>query len=492
MGDPDVMDTWATSSLTPQIAGRRDDDPDLFARVFPMDLRPQAHEIIRTWLFSRSSAARSTMELLPWTDAAISGWVLDPERKKMSKSRGNVVTPLPLLATHGADGVRYWAASGRPGVDTAVDEGQMKVGRRLAIKILNASRFVLTRLGPDSAGVSGAGAAITAPLDLAMGRRLAEVVVEATAALDSYDYARALERTEAFFWSFCDDYLEMVKSRAYEDSVGPGPTSARAALGRALSVQLRLLAPFVPFVTEEAWSWWHDGSIHVAPWPEADELAPAHEGGDVAVLDMAASVLGEIRRVKTTAQQSMRARVEKLTVIDTPERLALLALAEGDVRDAGGVDELVTEPGPPQIMVGLGPEGPRRVVVTGLGASPCVGDDGPDAELAAELAVVLAGCRASHARLLDTVDGLDEAGVRAPSLLAGWTVGHVLTHLARNADSHTRMLGAALAGRSRRAVRRREPGARRGHRRRVGPARGRAAHRRGALDRPSSTRHGRP
>ena len=165
MGDPDVMDTWATSSLTPQIAGGWEDDPDLFARVFPMDLRPQGHDIIRTWLFS--TVVRSELEhhTLPWTTAAISGWVLDPDRKKMSKSKGNVITPLPLLETHGADAVRYWAASGRPGVDTAVDEGQMKVGRRLAIKVLNASRFTLDRLND---GVVPSADAVTAPLDLSM------------------------------------------------------------------------------------------------------------------------------------------------------------------------------------------------------------------------------------------------------------------------------------------------------------------------------------
>ncbi len=353
VGDPDVMDTWATSSLSPQIAGRREDDPDLFSRVFPMDLRPQAHEIIRTWLFSTIVRTELEFGCLPWTDTAISGWVLDPERKKMSKSRGNVVTPLPLLESHGADGVRYWAASGRPGVDTAVDEGQMKVGRRLAIKVLNASRFALTRLGTQTANQS---TAVTSPIDLAMLHRLADVVVDATAAFDSYDYARALERTEAFFWSFCDDYLELVKTRAYEDSTAPGPISARAALAIALSVQLRLLAPFVPFVTEEVWSWWHEGSIHRSPWPDAEELSPSSQQGDIAVLDVVASVLGEVRRAKTTRQVSMRAPVARLTVVDEPERLALLSQAESDLRDAGGVRELMTRPGPPEVIVELAEE----------------------------------------------------------------------------------------------------------------------------------------
>jgi valyl-tRNA synthetase len=364
VGDADVMDTWATSSLTPQIAGRWADDPELFALVFPMDLRPQAHEIIRTWLFS--TVVRSELEhgALPWTDTAISGWVLDPNRKKMSKSKGNVATPMPLLETHGSDGVRYWAASGRPGVDTAVDEGQMKVGRRLAIKILNASRFALSRIaggelpGPD---------AVVAPIDLAMLSGLARMVDEATGAFEAYDYARALERTEAFFWSFCDDYLELVKGRAYEDPSEPGPASARAALGLALSVLLRLLAPFLPFVTEEVWSWWHEGSVHRSPWPETHELpgaalasvgdASGDAGGD-SVLSVVAHVLGAVRRAKTTAKRSMRAPVARLTVIDDPARLALLGQAEGDLRDAGGIVDLVTRPGPAEVIVELGDEEP--------------------------------------------------------------------------------------------------------------------------------------
>jgi valyl-tRNA synthetase len=344
-GDPDVMDTWATSSLTPQIAAGWEDDPDLFARVFPMDLRPQAHEIIRTWLFSTVVRSELEHDSLPWSDAAISGWVLDPDRKKMSKSKGMVVTPLPLLEQHGADAVRYWAAGGRPGTDTAFDEGQMKVGRRLAIKVLNASRFALGRLTDSDGTVVAPGIeAITAPIDRDMLARLSGVVDEATTAFEEYDYARALERTEAFFWAFCDDYLELVKTRAYGDAAQPGPASAQAALALALSVLLRLLAPILPFVTEEVWSWWQVGSIHTAPWPTASEFG-AHAtptGGSESALDVVAHVHGLIRRTKTTAKRSMRSQVATLTVSDTQERIAALRSAEDDLRDAGGVLSLVT------------------------------------------------------------------------------------------------------------------------------------------------------
>jgi valyl-tRNA synthetase len=353
VGDPDVMDTWATSSLTPQIAGRWEDDPDLFGRVFPMDVRPQGPEIIRTWLFS--SVVRSELEhgVLPWRHAMINGWVLDPDRKKMSKSSGHVSTPDELLRSIGSDGVRYWAASGRPGTDTAEDVGQMKVGRRLAVKVLNATRFVLDRLGDDE--LPGLGA-ITEPIDMDLVSSLRALLVEATTSFEVFDYARVLQRTEEYFWRYCDDYLELVKIRAYGGGDQATTDSARATLGLALSVLLRLLAPFLCFATEESWRWWHDTSIHLAAWPTAEEL-------DVTsllpgVFDAASDVLGAVRRAKSAAKRSMRTGVELVTVTASRERRAALDAARGDLMDAGVIARLELKEGEDDVEVVLTDEAP--------------------------------------------------------------------------------------------------------------------------------------
>jgi valyl-tRNA synthetase len=335
VGDPDIFDTWATSSLTPQIAARWEDDPDLFERVFPMDLRPQAHDIIRTWLFSTVLRSHLEHDSLPWTDTALSGWILDPDRKKMSKSKGNVVTPLALLEEHGSDAVRYWAANGRPGTDTAFDTGQMKVGRRLAIKLLNASKFVL---GLGGASAEATAETVTEPLDRAMLATLAGVAAEATTAFEAFDYTRALDHAETFFWRFCDDYVELVKGRAYGD--GPAAASARAALGIALSTLQRLFAPYLPFATEEVWSWWQEGSVHRASWPDGSELATVAGAGDPTVLSVTADALSEVRKAKTTAKVSLRTDVTRATITDTPARLVSLRQAEADLRDAGRIAEL--------------------------------------------------------------------------------------------------------------------------------------------------------
>jgi valyl-tRNA synthetase len=320
-----------------------------------MDLRPQGPEIIRTWLFT--TVLRSMLEhgRLPWANVSINGWILDPDRKKMSKSKGNVVTPEALVREFGSDGVRYWACSAALGTDTAADPAQMKVGRRLAIKILNASKFVLS--------MAEGGGEITEPLDRAMLARLASVVTAATGSFEDYRYQHALERAESFFWSFCDDYLELVKSRAYGHADSSGATataSARGALRLALSVELRLFAPFLPFVTEEVWSWWQEGSVHRAPWPDALEVEAGRDA-DPSILDAAGWVLGAIRRTKTAEKRSLRAPVASVVVVADAARLAAVGAAAADIREAGNVAELeLREGADEEVIVELGPDAAPR------------------------------------------------------------------------------------------------------------------------------------
>lgn len=328
--EKDIFDTWATSSLTPQLAGGWQRDEDLWNLVAPFDLRPQGQDIIRTWLFS--TMLRSTLEdqRSPWRNAAISGFIVDPDRKKMSKSKGNVVTPADILDKHGSDAVRYWSASSRLGMDAAFDPQnptQVKIGRRLAIKILNAAKFVLSFPVPE-------GAQITHALDASMLATLDGVIRDATAAYENYDQAKALEVTEAFFWTFCDDYLELVKERAY-DQTDVGQASAALALRLALSALLRLLAPIVSFATEEAWSWFEEGSIHTAAWPEA-----LGGEGDPAVLSAASEALIGIRRAKTEAKASQKTPVASATISAPAAKIAALQAAAGDLQAVGRIAEL--------------------------------------------------------------------------------------------------------------------------------------------------------
>ena len=338
MGEPDVMDTWATSSLTPQIAGRWIDDQKLFNNIFPMDVRPQAHDIIRTWLFATTVRSHFEHNIAPWKNAALSGWILDPDRKKMSKSKGNVVTPIDLFEQYGSDAVRYWAASARPGVDTAFSEDQMKVGRKLATKLLNVTKFVL------GFGEANPSATPTEAVDIAMLARLASVVDEATTAFETYDYARALEKSESFFWWFCDDYVELVKTRAYSE--GAGSDSARAALQRALSTLQRLFAPHIPFATEEVWSWWQNGSIHRASWPTRTDLLSGTSAVDSteALLDVVCNVLAAIRRTKTEAKVSQRAEVEHVSVHATDAQISQLQMGLVDLLNAGVAQQIEFAP----------------------------------------------------------------------------------------------------------------------------------------------------
>jgi len=332
IGDPDVMDTWATSSLTPQIAGKWEDDNDLFARVYPFDVRPQAHDIIRTWLFATMVRSHFEHKTAPWSNAALSGWILDPDRKKMSKSKGNVVTPVDLFDQYGSDAVRYWAAGARPGVDTAFSEDQMKVGRKLATKILNVTKFVL------GFGDADESVAPTEQVDCAMLHRLAAVVEECTTAFEAFDYARALERTESFFWWFCDDYVELVKTRAYSEDSPEGSLSARIALRRALSTLQRLFAPLLPFATEEVWNWWQTGSVHQAQWPTSAELtASISTSPDEALLNAVCTTLAIIRRSKTEAKVSQRQGVDMASITASADAARAITAGWIDIANAGSV-----------------------------------------------------------------------------------------------------------------------------------------------------------
>ncbi|MEP7114241.1 MAG: class I tRNA ligase family protein, partial [Ilumatobacteraceae bacterium] len=225
---------------------------------------------------------------------------------------------------------------GRPGVDTAFDEGQMKIGRKLGTKLLNATKFVL------GFGAPPADAAPNAAIDRAMLARLAEVVDESTRALDEFDYARALERTETFFWWFCDDYVELVKGRAYGTQGDDAAHSARAALRQALDIVLRLFAPFLPFVTEEVWSWWREGSVHNARWPDAE---PVRSLGDVSLLAPVSEVLAVVRRAKTEAKLSQRAAVDELTVEGPSTTLLAIEACRTDLAEAGGIVQFTLSEG---------------------------------------------------------------------------------------------------------------------------------------------------
>jgi len=342
IGEVDIMDTWATSSLTPQLGGGWLDDPEKFAKVFPYDLRPQGQDIIRTWLFSTVLRAQQEHGVLPWSDAAISGWILDPDRKKMSKSKGNVVTPNDLLVEHSSDAVRYWAASARLGTDAAFDTGQMKIGRRLAIKVLNAAKFVLSFEAPSES------AKVTEPIDQSLLLNLAQVVTDATAAFDAYDHTKALELTEKFFWNFTDDYLELVKERAY----GQGgfdadeQASALVALRTSLLTLLRLFAPFLPFATDEVWSWWqiNSGSIHRSSWPTAKELEAGLDATNADLLPLASQALFGTRKAKSDAKASMKADVTSAVMTAPAGVLERLEVLSRDLKAAGRIGALTFAP----------------------------------------------------------------------------------------------------------------------------------------------------
>jgi valyl-tRNA synthetase len=337
-GEADVFDTWFTSSLTPQIGTHWELNPTRHQQLFPMDIRPQSHEIIRTWAFYTIAKALLHEDKVPWKHVVISGWILDPDRKKMSKSKGNVVTPMHLLDEYTADGVRYWAANAKLGSDTAFDEKVLKVGRRLVTKLFNAGKFVLSQ----SAEVHP----IQCELDRAFVAKLKEVCGKATESFDAFEYAHALAATESFFWThFTDAHIELVKSRARGESRCPGVGdeegrgSAVASLRLGLSVLLRMLAPVVPYIAEEVWSWVFaeetgQASIHTAPWPGDADFASIPAPTHVGSFDLAVACWQAINKRKSEAGVSVARPAEKLVIAVHPASLAILEPVVDDVMSA--------------------------------------------------------------------------------------------------------------------------------------------------------------
>jgi len=354
MGDPDVLDTWATSSLTPQIATKWFLDPKRHEKLFPMDVRPQSHEIIRTWAFYTIAKALMHDGEIPWKNVLISGWVLDPDRKKMSKSQGNVVTPEPLVDQFGSDSVRYWAARARLGVDTAYDEQVFKVGKRLCTKLFNASKFAIGRfseldqslLGPDK---------ITAETDRAVVAELRPLMERVTAAFDQFDYAQALMLAEEFFWgTFCDNYLELAKPRTYEEGETEGRISAASALRLIHRAVVRLFAPFLPYLTEEIWHWCYDedpdmhASVHRSPWPALEEFEAVPAPENSLTYKATAAVLDAVRKAKAEANLSMKAPVKQVTVTGKPDALEAVRATAGDISQMLQIEQIEFAEGAPE------------------------------------------------------------------------------------------------------------------------------------------------
>ncbi len=335
-GEADIFDTWFTSSLTPQISSRWLLDPERHRRLFPADIRPQSHEIIRTWAFYTIAKALLHENTIPWKHVVISGWILDPDRKKMSKSRGNVVTPTHLIDEYSADGVRYWAAGARLGTDTVFDPKVLKVGKRLVTKLFNAGKFVLSQPGDPGP--------ITAELDRAFAHRLRALTERVTASFEEFDYAHALQETESFFWAdFTDTFLELVKARARGDGDGRAQGSAVATLRLGLGVLLRLFAPSLPYITEEIWSWafaaeTRSASIHRAPWPGATDFASIEPPRDPTSFDAAVACFAAINKGKSETGVSVGRGVVRLTVAASPATMARFEPVRRDVMAAARVE----------------------------------------------------------------------------------------------------------------------------------------------------------
>jgi valyl-tRNA synthetase len=383
--DPDVMDTWATSSVTPQICGTLLEpfgiSPAEFDRRYrPMTLRPNAHDIIRTWDFYTIVRSLYLTGDIPWTDVLISGHALDPAGKKISKSKLTTAEdPTPMLEQFSADAVRYWTASVRTGGDTNLSEETFRNGSKLVTKLWNASRFALSHLDDASVGAAASPAGLNATDRWLLGR-LHEVVRRATTAMDEYEFAAAKAEVERFFWTdLCDNYLELVKLRLYGGAGNGAPAENGAAgeaaarvgaqyvLSQALRAVLKLLAPFMPHITEAIYLQGFAAaegvpSIHVSRWPQA----PATWDDETARRDGEAivEVVEAVRRWKAERQLGVGAPVGTLRIRTPAAHQAALESALVDLRGVTRAQEIELLPAPDGTPLQVTVQDAQRELVT--------------------------------------------------------------------------------------------------------------------------------
>lgn len=339
--EKDVLDTWATSSLTPHLAVDRYKGKPIYKRLYPMTLRPQAHDIISFWLFNTLARGHIHDNALPWKDAMISGWALDPKGKKMSKSKGNNIEPQDLIKKYGADAVRYWAGSSKLGDDVPYQEKDVQTGKKTVTKIWNASKFTIMNLE----GFKPGKIENLEVMDKWLLSKLMNVVKSSTESLDKYEYSRTKQETDIFFWQkFCDNYLEFVKHRVYGDDLDTkSKIAAQNTLYYALLTQLKLFAPIMPFITEEVYQMYFKGfekkeSIHITDWPEYKKSLVDEEAEKTG--DLAVQIISEIRKHKSTQKQSLKVEIESLTINCTKEEKKLVELVLDDIKVVGVVKNI--------------------------------------------------------------------------------------------------------------------------------------------------------
>lgn len=340
-GETDVFDTWFTSSLSPQINSHWITDPERHSRLFPADIRPQAHEIIRTWAFYTIAKAMLHEDKIPWENVVVSGWVLAADGSKTSKSKNNATnTPADFMDSYTADGVRYWSAKAKLGVDTIFDESVMKNGRRLVTKLYNAGKFVYSQHGFKTA--------VTHEIDKGFLQEVKKLVATATKEFEDFDHAQSLAETETFFWNnLTDTYLELVKKRAFDavEETKDESGSAIAALRIGMEAILRLFAPFLPYITEELWSWSAaeesgHATIHRAPWPTEAEFDQYETPEDPESFNTVVAALAAVHKYKSEGGVSVGTPMSDLGIEAAPDMIARLERCLSDLQNAARAESV--------------------------------------------------------------------------------------------------------------------------------------------------------